>query len=240
VHIDSLDCPRSYRIRARLNSCFGVNSRHAGTTVADRQLTADQCSRKDFPDCGHSSRRAETLLSHRMRRNASAICSAKARAAAFAARPEGNTACTSTEPICQSGRTRTSERFASSLRDAMIDVGTIPSPATAAFVRCCMSGYQNSFRNCAWPQLVFYWPFKSEIDLNDLVQEFLTHGAAAALPVVVQKQQPLEFWRWRPHMRLARGLWNIPVPTERDVVEPTALLVPLLGFDAAGYRLGSG
>jgi 5-formyltetrahydrofolate cyclo-ligase len=103
-----------------------------------------------------------------------------------------------------------------------------------------MSGYQNSFRNCAWPQLVFYWPFKSEIDLNDLVQEFLTHGAAAALPVVVQKQQPLEFWRWRPHMRLARGLWNIPVPTERDVVEPTALLVPLLGFDAAGYRLGYG
>ena len=86
----------------------------------------------------------------------------------------------------------------------------------------------------------FYWPFKSEIDLNDLVQEFLTHDAAAALPVVVQKQQPLEFWRWRPHMRLGRGLWNIPVPTERDVVEPTAILVPLLGFDAAGYRLGYG
>ncbi len=86
----------------------------------------------------------------------------------------------------------------------------------------------------------FYWPFKGEIDLRHLVQDFLAFGAEAALPVVVEKQQPLEFWTWQPRMKLGRGIWNIPVPAERNQVQPTALLVPLLGFDAAGYRLGYG
>src|SRR3546814_11830153 len=86
----------------------------------------------------------------------------------------------------------------------------------------------------------FYWPFKGEIDLRHLVRDFIGQGAEAALPVVVEKGQPLEFWAWRPRMKLGRGIWNIPIPDKRDVVRPTALLVPLVGFDAAGYRLGYG
>jgi 5-formyltetrahydrofolate cyclo-ligase len=86
----------------------------------------------------------------------------------------------------------------------------------------------------------FYWPFRGEINLEPLVQDCLTRGAQAALPVVVQKLQPLEFWLWHPRMKLARGFWGIPVPTEPRPVRPTVLLVPLLGFDAAGYRLGNG
>lgn len=88
--------------------------------------------------------------------------------------------------------------------------------------------------------ICFYWPFKAEIDLRHLVRDFLALGAEAALPVVVEKRQPLEFWAWRPRMKLARGIWNIPVPAEPNAVRPAALLVPLLGFDAAGYRLGYG
>ena len=86
----------------------------------------------------------------------------------------------------------------------------------------------------------FYWPFKGELDLRDLVCGHIENGAKAALPVVVERAQPLEFWSWRPHMRLHRGIWNIPIPAERHPVDPTALLVPLLGFDKAGYRLGYG
>ena len=41
-------------------------------------------------------------------------------------------------------------------------------------------------------------------------------------------------------MKLVRGIWNIPIPSERYPVQPTVLLVPLVGFDAAGYRLGHG
>jgi hypothetical protein len=57
---------------------------------------------------------------------------------------------------------------------------------------------------------------------------------------VVAKGQPLEFWAWHPSAPLRRGVWDIPIPVERLVVRPTALLVPLVGFDDAGYRLGYG
>ena len=86
----------------------------------------------------------------------------------------------------------------------------------------------------------FYWPVKGEIDLRHLVRDLLTVAVQAALPVVVERRQPLEFWAWHPRMKLKRGLWNIPVPAARKAIRPTALLVPLLGFDTAGYRLGYG
>ena len=86
----------------------------------------------------------------------------------------------------------------------------------------------------------FYWPFQGEIDLRHRVRSFLALGAEAALPVVVEKGQPLEFWSWSPGMKLGRGIWNIPIPVERNPVQPTVLLVPLVGFDSAGYRLGHG
>ena len=86
----------------------------------------------------------------------------------------------------------------------------------------------------------FYWPFKGEIDLRHLVRKLVSRGGDASLPVVVEKNRPLEFWRWSPRMKMQRGVWKIPVPTERSVVQPSTLLVPLLGFDEAGYRLGYG
>lgn len=86
----------------------------------------------------------------------------------------------------------------------------------------------------------FYWPFQGEIDLRTFVLSMQALGAQIALPVVVERQHPLEFWSWQPRMKLRRGIWNIPVPSDRNSVQPTVLLMPLLGFDAAGYRLGHG
>lgn len=86
----------------------------------------------------------------------------------------------------------------------------------------------------------FYWPIKGELDLRPLIEGLVAAGAEAALPVVVTRGAPVEFWRWRPRMRLKRGFWDIPVPPARDVVHPDVLLIPLVGFDEAGYRLGYG
>lgn len=41
-------------------------------------------------------------------------------------------------------------------------------------------------------------------------------------------------------MRMASGIWNIPMPAEGEWLQPEVLLVPLLGFDGSGYRLGYG
>jgi 5-formyltetrahydrofolate cyclo-ligase len=86
----------------------------------------------------------------------------------------------------------------------------------------------------------FYWPFRAEIDLVGHVRELVERGSRAALPVIVEKRRPLEFWRWEPGMAMRPGVWNIPAPATAEPVRPDLLLVPLVGFDAAGYRLGYG
>ena len=86
----------------------------------------------------------------------------------------------------------------------------------------------------------FYWPFKGEYDPRPLVRTLHAAGMALALPVVVAKAQPLIFRPWWPDAPMASGVWNIPVPAAGEPVVPDTLLVPLVGFDAQGYRLGYG
>lgn len=85
-----------------------------------------------------------------------------------------------------------------------------------------------------------YWPVRGEIDVRDLAVEHLRSGGRVALPVVVTKSAPVEFWSWRPEMVMTRGVWNIPIPEQREVLSPEALIVPLVGFDAQRFRLGYG
>jgi 5-formyltetrahydrofolate cyclo-ligase len=91
-----------------------------------------------------------------------------------------------------------------------------------------------------WPVLGIYWPFRGEIDVRDIATRHLEDGGCVALPVVVVKSAPLEFRRWQPGMKMIRGVWNIPVPADENLVQPDALLVPLVGFERTGYRLGYG
>lgn len=87
----------------------------------------------------------------------------------------------------------------------------------------------------------FYWPIKGEVDLVPFVRSTLPTLRAAALPVIVERHQPLEFWRWCSRTELCNhGIWNIPSPAERILVEPDIVIVPLLGFDGDGFRLGYG
>ena len=103
-----------------------------------------------------------------------------------------------------------------------------------------LSLVEQHFPELANALLGFYWPFRGEIGPHPLIRRLIERGARAALPVVVEKGQPLEFWAWQPGTRLRRGVWDIPIPSERQPVRPTALLVPLVGFDRRGYRLGYG
>lgn len=85
-----------------------------------------------------------------------------------------------------------------------------------------------------------YSSMRGEIDIHDVAQQHDAQGGLLALPVVVEKSSPVEFWRWRPGMPMTRGLWNIAIPAHRECVVPDALIVPLLGFDPALFRLGYG
>jgi 5,10-methenyltetrahydrofolate synthetase len=86
----------------------------------------------------------------------------------------------------------------------------------------------------------FYWPFRGEFDLRSWIASRLASGARAALPVVVEKRQPMIFRRWSPGCRMERGIWNIPVPSDGPELIPDVVIAPLVGFDPDKFRLGYG
>ena len=86
-----------------------------------------------------------------------------------------------------------------------------------------------------------YWPSRDEIDCRPLLERLNSGGCLCALPVVTGPGRPLSFRRWSPGEPLEPGAHGIPVPAvEARLVAPSLLLVPLLAFDRAGYRLGYG
>ncbi|MCO6419503.1 5-formyltetrahydrofolate cyclo-ligase [Siccirubricoccus sp. KC 17139] len=85
-----------------------------------------------------------------------------------------------------------------------------------------------------------YWPFKGEYDPRPLMRALHGQGVRLALPVVTERARPLVFRAWWPGIRMAPGIWNIPVPAEGGAVLPEMLIAPLVGHDGRGYRLGYG
>jgi 5-formyltetrahydrofolate cyclo-ligase len=97
-----------------------------------------------------------------------------------------------------------------------------------------------SFPGLARSRLGFCWPIKNEYDARHVARTFRDHGALTALPVVVAPRQPLVFREWHPGVALAVGPLEIPYPVGSPEVVPSAVLLPMNGWDAGGYRLGYG
>lgn len=85
-----------------------------------------------------------------------------------------------------------------------------------------------------------YWPIRAEPDLRPWMRAASARGIRIALPIALAVGQPLVFREWRPDAPMTRGLWNIPYPAEGPHITPQVLVAPLVGFDAACYRLGYG
>jgi 5,10-methenyltetrahydrofolate synthetase len=91
------------------------------------------------------------------------------------------------------------------------------------------------------PVVGVYLPIHGEPDLLATYDELHRAGAKLALPVVVARDAPLAFAAWSPGDPLVADGMGVMVPGDLHFVErPPALLVPCLGFNAEGYRLGYG
>ena len=88
--------------------------------------------------------------------------------------------------------------------------------------------------------LGIYWPFRAEFDPRPLVDGLVAAGRQVALPVVIDKKGPLEYRAWAPGDPLVAGVWDIPIPERREIVTPSMVLAPVVGFDRGCYRLGYG
>ncbi len=116
----------------------------------------------------------------------------------------------------------------------------MPLTERAALIEPLLANLRSLLEKLSFDVLGIYWPIKREVDVRPLADEVCRRrGATLALPVVVEKGAPLEYWKWHMGDPVERGFWNIPVPKHREVVEPDAVIAPLVGFHDH-YRLGYG
>jgi 5-formyltetrahydrofolate cyclo-ligase len=86
-----------------------------------------------------------------------------------------------------------------------------------------------------------YSPLKFEISPLPLMRHCARDGAKLALPVIQGRGSPLIMRAWAFGETLGSGVWGIREPkAEAPEVFPDILIVPLLLFDRAGYRVGYG
>ena len=85
-----------------------------------------------------------------------------------------------------------------------------------------------------------YWPFRGEFDPRFLLRLLRHDGSRVALPVVVLKNAPLQFREWWPGAPMVKTVLGLPMPDGTELLTPQALLIPPVGFDEQGYRLGYG
>jgi 5-formyltetrahydrofolate cyclo-ligase len=104
-----------------------------------------------------------------------------------------------------------------------------------------MQHFKNEIRVPAGAAVSGFWPMGDEIDVKPLLAQLHGSGHPVGLPVVVKKGEPLIFRHWYPGMALVSGGFGTEVPPHSaSELEPQVLIVPLLAFDAKGYRLGYG
>ena len=81
----------------------------------------------------------------------------------------------------------------------------------------------------------------SEIDPWPLMRRFAEAGARLALPIATALDAPLAFRAYAPGDVLAPDIAGMAAPLESaPAVVPDLIIVPLLGVDAGGGRMGQG
>ena len=85
-----------------------------------------------------------------------------------------------------------------------------------------------------------YWPVRGEPSLGALPERWCAAGVQLALPVVQARHAPLQFVAWAPGDPMRVGDYGIARPVTDRSVRPAVLIVPCVGFDRRGFRLGYG
>ena len=115
-----------------------------------------------------------------------------------------------------------------------------------------------------------YWPIKGEFDPlpalyrwqedavlspefqentplpHDRREQFATESIAGrsprkiGLPVVNKRHKTLTFHAWYPGCPMEEDAYGIPKPKDTEIIVPTRLFVPCVGYGPGGFRLGYG
>lgn len=99
-----------------------------------------------------------------------------------------------------------------------------------------LSNLRQALLPYAGAALAGYWPIRGEADPRPVLRHW---DGPVALPVVEAAGRPLRFRLWQGP--LCSGAYAIPEPPpEAPEIWPDVVIVPLVGFDRRGGRLGYG
>lgn len=86
-----------------------------------------------------------------------------------------------------------------------------------------------------------YWSIRDEVDCQPILVRLVDAGHKVILPVVVGPDAPLDLRVWEADQPLYEAGFGTLAPSElAPRAVPDIVLMPLLGFDADGTRLGYG
>lgn len=84
-----------------------------------------------------------------------------------------------------------------------------------------------------------YWPMPGEAGIDLACKPLLDYGLQLALPRVVEKNQPFSYRAWNGAAPTATDALGIPC-SSGDAVTPDIVIMPMVGFNRQGHRLGMG
>lgn len=133
-----------------------------------------------------------------------------------------------------------------SLRDAMLQKRkAMPFDIRAAADEAIAKRVLQSPEYASASKVFAYVSMPHEVHTRFLLGEILADGKQLALPVCDTNRHTMQFYLLRSMDELKGGAYRIPVPpvSSERCVQPdavTLMLLPMLAFDAQGYRLGAG
>jgi 5-formyltetrahydrofolate cyclo-ligase len=102
--------------------------------------------------------------------------------------------------------------------------------AANAHLTAVLAGY-------AGQMLAGYMPMRTEISPLAAMH---AHAGRVCVPVIMAPATPLRFAAYHAGADMTEGAFGAYIPADLAYVIPTVLIVPLLAYDARGYRLGYG
>lgn len=127
------------------------------------------------------------------------------------------------------------------LRDALIAARKVHHGAHGGDAALALPAHMAALHLPAKSIIGAYLPIGSELDTVPLMAALAAAGHDLCLPVCLEKDAAVIFRRYQIGDALAADSMGIEAPLADAVsVRPTLVLLPLLGFDCAGMRLGRG
>jgi 5-formyltetrahydrofolate cyclo-ligase len=86
-----------------------------------------------------------------------------------------------------------------------------------------------------------YWRIRDEVDCQPILVRLMDSAQTVILPVVTGAAEPLQFRIWGADAPLYEAGFGTLAPSDlAPRAEPDLILMPLLGYDRTGTRLGYG